>query len=1032
MRVHGTAIVLLALLLAVPTRAAGPATTTTTTAAKIVGQPPFRADGLTLTAAGADVWDQGSLSVVQLTGPVRIDLGPAAVLGADAAVVWLRPKRADGVQPVDLVLVGHATVQIDKITYSYDRYWVPAEVTGTVRLVGPRTARVSDASATYRAASALLREQRPSAAAATRVAAAAATTTAPASDVVPLPEPAAAPARSPKAVSGLDVGRTDLQQERTADGDLALVGTGGVRVSYRHRDPREAKDTLLEFTADSMVLFTDLKQTRDANQGGGSATDHVTAGYFEGDVRVFTTPGNAGRNELRVRAERVYYEFATDRAVMDDVVFHTVDARKGVPIFIRAAAVRQLSQGEFKADDVKLTTSAFATPTYGLSAAHAYVRTESSGDPRLGERVNYSVENVQLQAFGVPVLYLPGAGGTMTARGSVFRGVGIENSNQFGTGGRTDWGLFETFGQPPPPNVDADYRLDYFSYRGFAGGINGSYNGGGSTDVDRQPVTFAGDLHSYFVPDDQGVDILGAARQNREPLESFRGRVRYEHTHDVGDDVTVQVRGGWESDSNFLQQYFLNEFQNDLPLDESLYVKRQHGSELISGRVQLQPNGVVSTSEFVAENREVNHLPELKYQRAGDSLLGDRLTFFSDDSAAGLQFAPSDLRLRQQGFVDVPDNRRPLAAFPTDFGTPGRPAFAYTGDPGDVTWRGDARQEVDVPLHLGPVNLVPYVVGRYTGYTQGVVPPANLQPSRRTLNVKRDAAGQFTVIPTVTSGGENRFLGAAGVRLTTDLWRVDDAVQSDLFDLHRVRHVISPEVTAFVSSQSRDQNRLVIYDPQVDALNDVQALQVALKQRWQTKRGGPGQWRSVDFLSLDLYANLFANQPSVRVRDPVGFRSTFFQQEPEYSLPRNTANADVTWRLSDTTAILGSVVHNLDRQALATASVGLAVTRGERLSYFIGTRYIAELNSNVATLEGSYQLDRKYSLSASESVDLAQSRNVYYSAQIIRHFDTFSAAVEAHYDQASNSEGFGFSVSPNGLARGLGSDQANPANRQLR
>ena len=116
----------------------------------------------------------------------------------------------------------------------------------------------------------------------------------------------------------------------------------------------------------------------------------------------------------------------------------------------------------------------------------------------------------------------------------------------------------------------------------------------------------------------------------------------------------------------------------------------------------------------------------------------------------------------------------------------------------------------------------------------------------------------------------------------------------------------------------------------------------------------------------------------------------FLQAEPEYSQPRNTANLDATWRISDTTAVLASAVQNLDYDNVATANIGVAVTRDERLTYFIGTRYISELNSNQATVEASYKLDRKYSVTASESIDLAQSRNVYYEAQIIRQFDNFA------------------------------------------
>jgi hypothetical protein len=974
----------------------GPATTTA------VGEPPFAAEWLTITASSSRVWEQGSLAVVEAHGPVHIDLG-AAQLSADDAVVWIRPASTPGTgRPVDVVLLGHVSVTLDKVTYDHQRYWIPAVVTGPIKLVGRREAKADEGSPAYRAATALLREQRPAAAAATR---AAATRAAPATgpttepDVVALPPalPGAGGA-PPVAVKLLAYDAPLLERERDEAGNLTIVGTGGVAVQYR-----SVKGDLLEFTAANMVLFTDLKQTHDATgDAGGAAGDHIVAGYFEGDVRVLTTPSNGAKAEVRLRAQRVYYEFATDRAVMDEVVLHTVDARRGVSVFMRANAMRQLSQGEYKVDGVELTTSAFVTATYGLSAAHAYVYARDSGDPRIGETIAYNASDVTLNAFGLPFFYYPSVGGTMTARGSIFRGVGVEDTNQFGFGLRTDWGLFETLGQPPPQNVDASYRLDYYSYRGPAAGIDATYNGGGVSDLTRDPYNVAGDLHAYGV-DDHGTDVLGAARNNEKAPEELRGRVRYEHEQDLGDDLTLQVRASYDSDSNFLPQFFLNEYQNGLPLDESLYVKHQRASELASLGAEWQPNRVVSTGDGEQENRERSHLPDLRYDRVGDSVLADSLTFFSANSAEGEKFVRSRLSLQQQGFYPGDP--------PVYTVEPGLPAFAYTGDPGSTTYVGDARQEVDLPLHLGVVNIVPYAMARYTVYSQSVVPPA-VEPTVRTIPTK------VTIGPS-----QNRLIGAAGVRATTDFWRVDDAVESDLFDLHRIRHVISPEVTVFASGQTVDADRLFVYDPSRDAVTPVKAMQLALRQRWQTKRGGPTRWRSVDFLSLDVYANLYADQPAPLFRDPTDFRSVFLMSEPEYSQPRNTANVDATWRISDTTAVLASAVQNLDYSRLATASIGMAVTRGERLSYFVGTRYIAELNSNVATVEANYQLDRKYSLGASESVDLAQSRNVYYNASIIRRFDTFSASVNVNYDQSDNSKGIGFSLSPNGLARGLGSSQ---------
>src|SRR5262249_27600836 len=157
--------------------------------------------------------------------------------------------------------------------------------------------------------------------------------------------------------------------------------------------------------------------------------------------------------------------------------------------------------------------------------------------------------------------------------------------------------------------------------------------------------------------------------------------------------------------------------------------------------------------------------------------------------------------------------------------------------------------------------------------------------------------------------------------------------------VHRLRHVIEPEINLFTSAQTVDQQNLFIYNENVDAVNDISAVEFALRQRWQTKRGGPGRWRSADFFTLNVSADLFANQPDMRFRDPVDFRGQFFSTMPETSLARNAVNADSQWRLSDTTTVLADFSENLDKFRIATASVGVAVQRDERLTYFIGQRY---------------------------------------------------------------------------------------------
>ena len=344
---------------------------------------------------------------------------------------------------------------------------------------------------------------------------------------------------------------------------------------------------------------------------------------------------------------------------------------------------------------------------------------------------------------------------------------------------------------------------------------------------------------------------------------------------------------------------------------------------------------------------------------------------------------------------------------------PGRPSLGRVGvrgqpfppaDPADVTadgtplvpddtnYRTDFRQELDFPFQAGQFKVVPYVVGRLTSYTE-----------------------------TPELGAEERWHSAAGVRLNTSFWKVDDSAHSKLFDINRVRHVVEPEVHLYAAAQTVDPDELFIYDEPIDAIYDFQAVQVALRQRWQTKRGGPRRQRSVDFFTLNIEGNFFGNQPPDVELEPLGFRGAFFPSLPEASIPRNSVNVEAQWRVSDTFVILSDVQQNLDEGQLATASLGVAVSRDPRVSYFVGTRYIEDLDSVIASFVMEYMLTTKYSIALSQSYDFGDEENVYSSASLRRRFDRFHMLFTLYNDQNEDESGFKFAVYPEGLI-GIGSD----------
>jgi len=668
--------------------------------------------------------------------------------------------------------------------------------------------------------------------------------------------------------------------------------------------------------------------------------------------------------------------------------------------------VRQLSEGEFRATHTELTTSSFAVPSYSMRASKAYVREIPTGDPRYGTMTEFYANDVTLRAFGLPYFYLPAVGGEFTQRGFPLRNLVFGDSTRFGFGVKTDWGLMEALGILPPPDVDANLRLDYFGERGPGFGVDVNYGGGYVTQTSKQPWNFQGTFKSYFVPDDQGIDDLGRHRADVPPPQTFRGRIRWEHQQFLPNDWQVQLKSGWVSDPNFLEEWFEPEFNDGPPLETSFYAKKQKDSEALTLLVTFQPNNIVTTSnlyqetvgpiipglfEPTAANKpfEIERLPEIGYHRIGESI-GDRATLFSDNVFSGLRYNPGVATL---GFV--PPNseslgfRSPNKKFPEGV-LPGIPAQGTTGTTNEWIYRGDFREEVDFPFGVGQLRFLPYVMGRYTGYSDS----PNL--------------GQL-----------NRFYTGAGLRINTAFWKIDNSAESELLDIHRVRHVIEPELQLFTSAATEDRSDPFIYDMDVDAINDVSAVSGGLRQRWQTKRGGPGNERSVDFFTLNVNATFYANKPPANVMPPGDFRGLYFSTLPEASIPRDSFNGEALWRVTNSTAIIADASYNIEAANLATAGIGLAARRGERIGFFVGTRYIEDLSSAITTVAFQYQLTAKYSVVGRWSFDFGDQEQVYTSISVQRKFDRFFMVLTVYDDAVNNNSGFGFAIYPEGLGQGL-------------
>lgn len=944
------------------------------------------ADQMMIEGKRAATWAEEQSNVVQVEGPVRITLDKTT-LTAGGAVIWMTPLRGLYIDQtrVEIALVGEARIDAPNgIMRSGPRLFVTARVRRNIRMAAERAVGEQRQTPTYQQAAAM----RP---VALKPGESGARWIEEDTPLMPATQPSTRPGTfRPKQAARITAER--FVTVSTPENTMAAIASGGLTVLQRMPN-----GDFLELQADRAVIFTPLRNLKELGlvEQIRAVEEAVTGIYLEGDVRINRTPAGKNEGEQRLTAQRAYYDLTTDRAVLTDVVLHTTDPRVNIPVIIRARLVRQLAAGEFTAERAKLTSSSFHTPSYHIGASSTYIRQSEFEDSVLGTRTTITARDATFNISGVPVFWMPAVGATVTER-SMLRNAGITNSSGFGVGVVSEWGLFETIGKVPPPGLDASYRLDYYSDRGPGFGVDAKYAGGTPSETTLQNWSFAGDFTSYMVIDD-GTDHLGRNRTRVTPDDEIRGRFYWEHQHYLPGDWQVQMTGGYITDPTFMEEWFNDDFKSSRPLDTSLYLKRQRQSEAITFLSSLQTSDFATVSELYQEQFEIQRWAELGYRRIGDSVWGDSLTFFSANTVSALAFDESDDSLRDLGF-----GRAATGVY-----SPGLPASGYTGTPDDLTFRGDFRQELSWPFSLDRSRMVPYVVGRYSQYSES---PGG--------------------------GSEGRVFAAAGLRWTTAFWKVDDQAQSRLLDINRLRHVIEPQMNLFVSASSADRDDLLIYDESIDSINDIGAWQIALNQRWQTKRGGPGRWRSVDFFRINTSLNLFFNEPDEISDNLQGSRGLFFFSQPETSVARDSVNLDAEWTVSDSVRVYGDLQYNLEESELATAGAGMIVRQG-RVSYFtelrhIGLDFTQVINGNTFRFESQdllqlgakYELTSKYSVAGYVSYDLAQSRDDSSLISLTRQFDRFFMSVSVGFDNLDDETFFYFNVWPEGMEPGKGNSRS--------
>lgn len=727
----------------------------------------------------------------------------------------------------------------------------------------------------------------------------------------------------------------------------AVVATGGVVVEYQDR----RRGRSLQLTGERAVVFLAPGEVADLMRMNVGAVIGV---YVEGDV--IATDGR-----YTLRGPRMYYDVRANRAVVLDGVFWTYDERVRLPLYVRARSVRQEAADQWVAKKVTLANTAFFTPHFSLGSTDVTLtRTDPPGDDP--ERWRVDADNITLRAGSLPFFYWP------TYEGDPgrfpLRSIGTESSSTSGFAIKTAWDVFALTGIERPRGVTADLLVDGYFERGPAFGTDAGWDRPGSE----------GSLFGYIIPSDNGTDQLSSGIERERDGET-RGIILADHREDFDERWSLFLEGSYISDENFVDAFYGDLAKNRREVTNAAYLRRTDGNTLFSALAKGSFNDFTPNQYLLqSQGYQVEKLPEAAYFRLADDVL--------KGLAPGLVSWSSEYRLSRMGLSFVEPTAADLGY--TNSGL-SRAALGLEPDesPGDrlrargfteeSVLRADTRHELSVPLQYGPVTFTPFLVGRATAY-----------------DTEFDAYS-------IDADDQLRLWGAAGLTIATQIQRVDNSVDSILFDLHRTRHLIEPSLTVWHGATNLQQNDLPVYDDRVESIADTSTLRAGVSQVWQTERGGAGRWRSVDVFRLDTHVILATGDSDQE--SPIG---RFFDYRPEYSLLGNYGTIDTAWQVTDAVALSAQEIFDFDLGQSARTSAGGLLQHSDDLSTFAEMRYLNARDVTYVDFGANYRFTRKYTATGRLTYDTDDRDIRFVRAEVRREFPAAILGVSVTFDNISD------------------------------
>ena len=737
---------------------------------------------------------------------------------------------------------------------------------------------------------------------------------------------------------------------------------------------------IIDLTADRAVIYTDPEKLQDLSLGFDLDAGTQFQVYLEGNIIVRQGPNV-------VRATNAYYDLQSERGVL-----HNAEVRTFVPelegdIRLRASLVQQLSQNNFHAQNAWITASQFGKPGYRLEASDIFLERRPGNpypwippdpnDPSGGSAMWVSSFNNQfligdVPVFGTPYLSAPAEDPQIPIRDARF-----DQDRIFGTQVGLTWNLEALFGLDLPPKTDLSLLTDYYSDRGPLIGALADYEG--ATELLGIPTLYNGMANLTYI-NDSGRDNLGLDRRSLPVDGANRGQALWRNRSRMPGNYWIRSELGYISDRNYLEQYDENDWDEGKD-HETLIEFGQQVDNLtwsLLGRERL--NNFSNVTEWARGDLTILSQP----------LLADWLTWSSHTSIGYGRVEPADAP-----FDPMLDTFTPLPY--------------YVNMDGLVAM---TRHELDLPFMVGPINVVPYVLGE-AGYWE------------------EDALGNDL----------SRLYGSAGVRASLLFTKFMPYVQSRTWGLNGLAHKMLFDLDWSISDSSEPLGAVPQYNefddnaqerfrerfftlsyggmlppqfqergyavrtgaarsvtaPYHELVDDLHVLRLGWRHRWQTKVGPPDRIRIKDWMTLDLEASLF----------PDAMRDNFGE---DFGL----LGAKYRWNVGERTSLLANALFDTFTPNQQVWNVGVLSQRSQRGSVYLGLRQVrgGPVDSQIVTASYSYLMSPKWVSSFSTAYDIAENRNRGQSLTVSRIGGDWVFHLGVSYDSSKNNAGIGFSIEP--------------------